>query len=231
MYYIFGDSHAKCFLNLFPNNVYSYPASSAKGLHNTHSKSGVNNKIIDIIASLPEESNIIMFFGKVDLDFITNYKYNTTKIEDYKEYIISTVYSYIEFIKSNTLNKNVYICELPITHIDDTSMLKILCNEIHSKNINSHLSNNEQCLYSNFSKVIPYNERVNLYKIFNTELENQCKINNFLFIEINKYFINNSGDFEIPRKYINKNTLDHHLLPNIVELYMDSLNKFNYTKE
>ena len=108
-YFVFGDSHCNCFRHVFPNNVYSYRASSAKGLCNPNSKTGINKQVIEKISSLPENSNIIMFFGKVDLDFIINYKYNTTEIINFKEYILSIANSYIEFVKLNTLNKNVYI--------------------------------------------------------------------------------------------------------------------------
>ena len=165
-----------------------------------------------------------MFFGKVDLDFVINYKYNTTQFINFKEYILDVANLYIEFVKLNTLNKKVYICELPITHIDDTSMLRIINIEGHLSNINSHVSENDKSIYSKFSKVIPYNERVLLYELFNTELKNKCKSNNFTFLEINKYFKNTDDKFEIPIKYINNlNRDDHHLLDNIVELFLKSL--------
>jgi hypothetical protein len=222
--YVFGDSHAVCFTNIYLNKVHSYRASSAKGLNNKDSISGVNNQIAEIITSLPENSNIIMFFGKVDLDFIMNYKYNSITQFDYNEYIISIANSYVEFIKSVSLNKNVYICELPITHIDDKHMLDIIRIEGHSRYINWHLTTDEMCSYFNFDKVIPYDIRVNLYILFNDTLKKICKLNNYVFIEINKYFINEYGQFEIPSKYINTNDmLDHHLLPNISELYIQSM--------
>jgi hypothetical protein len=223
MYFVFGDSHSACFNKVFPKNVHSYPAASAKGLNNPNSKSGVNKQIIEKISSLPEKSNIIMFFGKVDLDFIVNYKYNTSEIIDYTEYVLSIVNSYIEFIKLNMVNKNVYVCELPITHIDDKSILNIIRVESHLNNINRNLDETDISLYSKFSKIIPYNQRILLYNSFNQELKNKCKSNNFSFLEINKYFIDENGNYKIPVKYINNNKLDHHLLHNIVELFLKSL--------
>lgn len=223
MYVVFGDSHANCFLTTFPNNVHSFIASSAKGLNNVNSKSGVNKKIVEHLAALPDDTNILFFFGKVDLDFILNYKYNTVDSLDYSEYILSIVHSYIEFVKENTSKKNVYLCELPIPHIDDASMLEILCKEDHSTNINSHLSETDTCTYSTFTKVLPYDERVKLYTVFNKELEAKCTLNAFTFVEINKYFLTETGEFEIPSKYIDSNKLNHHLLPEIVELFLKSL--------
>ena len=220
-YYVFGDSHARCFLTLC--EVFYFPASSAKGLCNQQSISGVNYAIINKLKQIPDNSNIIMFFGKVDMDFILNYKYNTSNIENYEKYIIDLVNSYIEFIKINTSLKNVFICELPITHINDEYMLKILHIEAHLININSRLPSDSQNIYSKFTKVIPYNERLNYYRIFNEELVKKCKINNFTLLEINKYFINKNGNFEIPLKYINTDNLDHHLNDNIYELYLESL--------
>jgi hypothetical protein len=224
MYFVFGDSHSRCFESVFKDNVYSFSAASAKGLNNTNSISGVNKQIIEKTTSLPEKSNIIMFFGKVDLDFVINYKYNTTTRIILNEYVISVANSYIEFVKSNIVNKNIFICELPITHIDDKTMLDIICLESNIISLNKHLETKDKCEHSKFSKVIPFNERVSLYNVFNEELKNKCKINSFNFLEINKFFKDDDGSFKIPLKYVNtKNRLDHHLLPNIVELFMKSL--------
>lgn len=223
-YFVFGDSHCNCFSRTFPNKVYVYPASSAKGLSNPMSKTAVNKRMTDIISLLPENSNIILFFGKVDLDFIINYKYNTTQNINLNEYVLAIANSYIEFVKLNITNHKVFICEIPITHIDDISMLSIINIQEHMHNINSHLLEKYSSVYNNFSKIIPYNERVSLYELFNNELKNKCKTNNFTFLEINKYFRKTDGKFEIPIKYINKlNKLDHHLSNDIVELYLKSL--------
>lgn len=223
-YFVFGDSHSACFESAFPTNVYVYPASSAKGLSNPYSKSGVNTQIIEKISLLADNSNIVLFFGKVDLDFVVNYKYNTTQIVNVKEYVLSIANSYIEVVKLNTLNKNVFICELPITHNDDESLLNAINEESHLNYVNSYLSENDCFEYRHFSKVLPYDERIVLYELFNTELKNKCEANNFTFLEINKYFINDNGQFEIPVKYINLgNKNDHHLLPNIGDLFLKSL--------
>ena len=116
------------------------------------------------------------------------------------------------------------IYELPITHMDDPTMLSTLNIEGHLSNINMHLSENDSHVYHNFSRVIPYSERVLLYDLFNSELKDKCKINNFTFVEINKYFRNAYGNFEIPMKYINTYDItDHHLLENVVELFLESL--------
>ena len=72
---IFGSSSACCFENLFPN-TYKYQASTAKGLNNINSRSNVNEKICNIIDLLSENSDIIFFFGEVDLSFVINYKFN-----------------------------------------------------------------------------------------------------------------------------------------------------------
>jgi hypothetical protein len=127
-FYVFGDSHARCFSNIV-NNLYFYPAASAKGLSNSNSISKTNQSIISILNALPEKTNIIFFFGKVDLDFILNYKYNLNIEIDFNKYILDIVNSYIDFIKINTIDKNVFLCELPITHINDNSLKQIIAME------------------------------------------------------------------------------------------------------
>jgi len=223
--YVFGDSHADCFTDTFVKQVYSYRASSAKGLNNPESSSGVNKEITEIITTtLPEDANIIFFFGKVDLDFIINYKYNTSSKIDFNAYVKSIVNAYIEFVKSVVSIKNTYICELPVTHIDDKHMLEILRMENHSKFINSQLDKDERCIYFRYFRVLPYDMRIHLYNLFNKELQNACKLHQFRFIQINKYFINADGKLKIPVKYINtEDPHEHHLLPNICELYIRSI--------
>lgn len=224
-YVVFGDSHSECFSKVFTTNAYR--AVSAKGLINPNSRKAVNKEIVEKISLLPKNSNIIMFFGKVDLDFIVNYKFNTTEMVDFKEYVLSIANSYLEFIKLNVIDKNIFICELPITHIDDESMLIIINNQHHHQNLNQYLSNEDNSVYVNFDKIISYKDRVLLYKLFNQELKSKCKIYNFKFLEINKYFIKENGQFDIPAKYINNlDKLDHHLL-DISELYLKSLEQLD----
>lgn len=71
VYHVFGDSHSECFLTIQSCKVHSFIASSARGLSNKQSTNGVNAKIADIIRTLPVDVNILFFFGKVDLDFIS----------------------------------------------------------------------------------------------------------------------------------------------------------------
>jgi hypothetical protein len=223
MFSVFGDSHAMCFYNTYPGNVHTYPGSSAKGLSNLNSRSGKNKEIIEKINLLPDNSNIIMFFGKVDLDFIINYKYNTIDNINYEEYILSIADSYIEFIKLHGLNKNIFVCELPFAHLSDDAMLESIQVELHMKYINQYLSDKDTDKYSKFSKIIPYDTRIFLYKLFNNKLKEGCILNNFKFLKINEYFTSEDGKIEIPAKYLMKERLNHHLSGDIVELYMKSL--------
>ena len=76
---IFGDSHSEYFQDTF-EEVNKFNASSAKGLNNSNSKLKTNEIIINRLKNIKDNSNIIFFFGKVDMDFILNYKYNTTNM-------------------------------------------------------------------------------------------------------------------------------------------------------
>ncbi|MDG2052930.1 MAG: hypothetical protein P8J69_04100 [Flavobacteriaceae bacterium] len=211
---IFGSSSACCFENLFPN-TYKYQASTAKGLNNINSRSNVNEKICNIIDLLSENSDIIFFFGEVDLSFVINYKFNKNNKFNCEKYIIEAAEHYVNFVKKNTENMNIYICEVPISHVKDQFLIKII-NSYKKQKIDSW----EQSINP---KVIPHKIRNQYILSFNSELERLCKINDFKFLEINKYFKNSLGHYEIPLKYIKKNILDHHLKNNIVELYLNSL--------
>lgn len=224
-YYIFGDSHSHCFRTKF-KNVLTFRASSARGLVNKKSTTGTNKLIINKIKTIDAQSKLVFLFGKVDMDFILNYKYNHDdkyKSGDFNKYIIDTVQSYIQFIADNVVNMHIYVCELSMPHLDDNDMLKIINIDGHRKNINSHLCEKDVvCVSQKFSKIIPYAKRCTHYQIFNAELQKQCTMRGFKVLEINKFFKNKNNIFKIPEKYINP-VLDHHLKRNIGELYYESL--------
>lgn len=115
-FYIFGDSHCRCFTSLC-KNIMCMPASSAKGLINKNSKTKSYQRIHEKILTLQPISNLLFFFGKVDMDFILNYKWNTEPLfKNYEEYIKKIVLDYILFIKNYSTKHNIFLCELPITH-------------------------------------------------------------------------------------------------------------------
>lgn len=220
---IFGDSHSEYFQGTF-EEVNKYDASSAKGLNNNNSKSKTNEIIINKLKNIKDDSNIIFFFGKVDMDFILNYKYNTTNMNhvEFKKYLSNIVNSYINFIKANVGNKKIFVCELPILHLNSNEMLRVLKKEGHLNNINSNLSDVDKNKYSNYNKVIPYGTHLKYYNLFNNRLKILCRKNNFKFLEINKYFHNGDNNYKIPLKY-KKKTINHHLNNNVIELYLRSL--------
>tara|TARA_B100000767_G_scaffold95414_1_gene91801 strand:- start:19523 stop:20185 length:663 start_codon:yes stop_codon:yes gene_type:complete len=211
---VFGSSYARSFENLFPN-TFVFQASTAKGLNNPNSQSKVNKKICSKLNSLQKSSNVIFFLATVDLNFVTNYKYNLIDNFNCEKYIIKSVNHYINFIKNNIKHLNVFICEAPISHITDENLIKIL-KVYENQRDNSWIE-------SKITKVIPYEIRNKHILLFNKELEKLSDINGFKLLKINKYFKNSAGDFKIPSKYIRKNKLDHHLKNNIVELYLKSL--------
>jgi hypothetical protein len=210
---IFGDSNTCYFENLY-SNTYQYPASSAKGLNNINSRSKVNQKIHSIIKLLSKNSDVLFLFGQVDLSFVINYKFNKNHKFNCEKYIIESAKHYVNFIKKTTQYLNVYICEVPISHVNDENLIKI---------INSYKKQKIESWEKSISpKVIPYNTRIKHNLLFNSELEKLCRINNFKLLKINDYFKNSSKGYKIPSKYIKKDPLDHHLKDNIVELYLKS---------
>jgi len=224
-FYVFGDSHTLCF-NSVCRKVYTYYAASAKGLSNPNSSSHTNQHIFSELNNIPDESNILFFYGKVDMDFIFNYKYNRNSDINLHDYTIDVANLYINFIKSCTKNKHVYVCELPVSHMSDENLLKRINDEPSMVNINNYLFRESKFDIMNIDTVINCKDRLRYLLLFNNELIRLCKENNFTFLEINKYFLNNEGHYDIPSKYINQNdVLDHHLNHNVSELFVKSYNE------
>ena len=220
-YHVFGDSHSECFLTIQSCKVHSFIASSARGLSNKQSTNGVNAKIADIIRTLPPDVNILFFFGKVDLDFILNYKYNTVADIDLEKYVVSCANLYIQFIFEHHGGRQTFVCELPISHSNDEDMLNILKREDHLSNINKHLSPSDKTKYSTFEKIINFEKRIEYYSIFNKELSRLCNLNNFRFLEINKHILDSEG--KVLSKYLRDDKIDHHLRHSIAGLYFSEL--------
>jgi len=222
--YAFGDSHSRCFQG-HVQKVFSFPAASAKGLNNKFSASHTHQKIMSTIQQLTQdkEASLLFFFGKVDMDFTLNYKYNQDVIMDYPTYIHSIVHSYIQFLTSIATalpSRPIIVCEVPMPHIvNDMDLVKIINIESHIDYINSHLGEKEKVSMTS-TKVIPYKTRVYYYFFFNQELQKQCIASGFRFLEINKNF---EWNCIIPKKYLPEHKLDHHLKDSIGELYMEEL--------
>lgn len=211
---VFGSSSARCFESLI-TNTHVYSGSTAKGLNNPNSQSKVNKNIQLKLKSLQKGTNVIFFFGSVDINFILNYNHNLNNQFNFKKYTIKCSVEYINYIKKNTNHLNILICELPISQITDSNLIKLL-----------NFSGKERKhggFKSKINTVLSHKNRNKYILLFNESLEKLCKINGFEMLRINKYFKISEGNFKIPAKYIRKDKLDHHLKDNIVELYLKSL--------
>jgi hypothetical protein len=211
----FGDSHSFCFDKIMKTHY--FPASSARGLSNENSLTGTNKTIKSII----EESKYkkyIFFFGKVDIDFILNHMINKHDDLDIKDYLNKTATGYIDFIKALNIT-NIHVCELPIGHLSDDDLLQVLNSEFNHNCIVSHLKEKFEKLKV-YVKVLPLDERNAHLIYFNNILKMFCIINNYTFLEINKYFTVESGGIIVPEKYLNTDVHNHHLDDSIHELYM-----------
>ena len=223
-FYVFGDSHSMCF-NGVCKKVHSFCAASAKGLSNVNSISRTHEKISSELISISNVEkntpNILFFFGKVDMDFTLNYKYNTDPQIDFDEYIVNIAKLYIKYIKGVCENKNIFICELPIPHMNDHNLLARINNENSMRNINTYLSGSDNFSVMHMNKVFGHEKRIDQYILFNNELRKLCDSNGFKLLEINKYFVHDNKGYDIPLKYVNINDkLDHHLNSIISELFV-----------
>ena len=215
--YCIGDSHIEHIVKACGGGLLS-PGSSARGLGNLNSVSGVNRLIIDTTNNTKYKGYLFLF-GKVDIDFILNYKYNIENKTEFEEYLNESVERYIKFVKNLNIT-NVIICEITISHLSDESLLKSL----NSISIYDGLNNNKVVPQIEYTKVIPLEQRDRCTIFFNKQLKKLCEINKFKFVEINKYFKDG-----IPEKYISPN--DHHLNANVANLYIDELNKGIHSAE
>jgi len=218
---VFGDSHAGCFSS-FNNNTRTYHGSSAKGLGNLISISGTNQKIT--IECNNKYYGYIFLFGKVDMDFVLTYIYNTRRNLDFKKYIDNIVYNYIDYIKGLCL-ENVFLCEIAISHVTDENLIKIN-NSFTTYQFYIHIDGANNPI--NYTTCLPYNVRNEYILYFNEILRKYCKDNNYTLLEVNKYFLTDTGEYKIPEKYISKNELDHHLVyEELGKLYIKNISSEN----
>jgi len=210
----FGDSHSFCFEKVMATHY--FPASSARGLSNSNSLTGAN-KTIRLTIEGGRYKHYLFFFGKVDIDFILNHMYNKYPDYDCESFIKSTAKGYVDFIKSLNIT-NVYVCEIPLGHLDDNELLHTLNSEFNHNCIVNHLSEKYAKL-DTYTKVITLNQRNVYLQLFNSIVKNYCIQENYRFLEINKYLIT---DLE---KYRKPNSNDHHLDDSIHTLYLKELPK------
>lgn len=205
-YIVFGDSNASCFRS-FINNIHSFPMSSAKGLGNPNSKTYTNNKI-KYECYAKQYNGYIFYFGKVDIDFILTHIINTRPTVNLNEYLDKILINYQCFIKELNIN-NVYICELPISHLSDENLLGTNNCSWHFDVANNHLE--KKIIPAKYSSIIPFKERNEYVFYFNKKMMEFCIENGYTFLEINKFFIHNDNNYNIPNEYLNENPGDHHL--------------------
>jgi hypothetical protein len=189
-----------------------FPAASARGLSNINSSTQANKMIRETISGNTYK-NYLMFFGKVDIDFILNHMYNKYPNFDIETYIKNIVLGYINFVKSLNIS-NVYLCELPLGHLSDNDLLNTLNSEFNHNCIASHMNEKYEKL-AIYNTVLPLETRNKYLQLFNTFLKTLCETNKFTFLEINKYF-----NGSIPLKYQNTDSSNHHLDDSIHELYL-----------
>lgn len=214
----FGDSHSQCFEKTITN--YYFPASSAKGLANCNSATNANGTIKRITQN-NKAKNYIFFFGKVDMDFILNHMYNKHDEFDAEAYVDTIVKGYVQFIHSLDLIK-VYVCELPIGHLQDKDLLVILNDEFNHKCVGNFLNEKYDKL-SVYKKVLSLEIRNRYLQQFNTQVKALCEKYDYTFLEINKYFTDPyTGLVKIPEKYVHDGP-NHHLKHSIKELFINSL--------
>lgn len=154
------------------------------------------------------------------MDFVINYKYNQYSELDMEEFVKDTVDKYFNFISSLNITNNIFVCELPVPHIDDDNMKKILASEENFRNAKYKLGE-DMTIDLNKINVIPKERLYHLTILFNKHMNEQCIENRYKFVEINKYY----NTKYIPDNYIRSNKLDHHLKDNFYKFFMSSLDK------
>jgi len=170
-----GDSHILCFENIaksFGDTILEYSGSSINGLINPTSSSGARNPILQHL-SINRYKEIVLMFGKVDLEWVYPYK-NAKGIDmTMNEWIEYTVCKYKIFIKVLSLFcKNVYILGLHPPSLDSSNMIN---------RINSEHSVKVVCEQENYKKVNnigTLRERTNNTILFNQKLE---ELPNYLY--------------------------------------------------
>ena len=123
---IVGDSHSNWLK--FDNHVHLLcSAGSAKGLNNPNSTSRYNNLIIDNVKN-NNYKHLFFLFGGVDVDF--SFIHNLLKNPElnYKQFNITVINNYLEFIKNNFHNKSVIILSVGLPVLDEAHLKTGLLN-------------------------------------------------------------------------------------------------------
>ena len=221
----FGDSHCEYFKDIF--TIQRYDAASAKGLNNIKSQTQTNQKIRKCIQENPNKY-YVFYFGKVDVDFGINYKYNENPKLDLYKFIDSVVEQYITFLESLSIS-NIIVFELPISHLENHYILNYMNKQNVVSYINNYMSNADTIKPTVYKNVIPWKTRNELILYMGVQLEAACILRRYTYVPINRHFLRNDGSYEIPNSYVYENRFDdfqeqpHHLGRNICKLYIQSL--------
>jgi len=205
--HIYGDSHIVCFDKIADIHVHSYPGSSATGLGNTQSISNTNQVIRGIYDGTTDPIHIF-HFGKVDIEFILNHKYNKG-VELFEPLIEEFVTKYMSFVCSlDKTNKQCIVFGITYPHLESTYMLEALHVPIHHVYINKYLQSDSYTPIR-YTKVLPYSKLLEYTIYFNILLKKQCALHGILYYDINTQFFQDTSC--IISQYRKTNQKDHHL--------------------
>jgi hypothetical protein len=198
---IFGDSFSNTFKSFNDPNikVFKYKGATAKGLIKIDNE---NRK--DILKNIKKESNfkgcLVFVFGNVDLHFSYYYNLLLKNKFDIKEILKS----YVNFIASIKVNKNVskYILNIyPSPVLDKNIPSQLILYNILEKNI---IKENKELILEHS------NDEFRLQRLneANTFLKEECIKNNINFVEINNDIMSNN---KIKSRFIDPSIFNVHL--------------------
>ncbi|OJV31420.1 MAG: hypothetical protein BGO32_03360 [Bacteroidetes bacterium 37-13] len=198
--YVFGDSHTQCFsyINTFYGKRCGYvfdvmriDGATAHGLNNPNSKTLALQKFSEKISIINNNKTVIFLLGEVDVGFVIWYralKYNESVEKQYNE----SINTYTNFLKTIAeRGHSIIVMSVPLPTIKDNLALGDVANlrkEVKASQV----------------------ERTQLTLKYNKELKEICRKNNYIFLDFDKYLLDNNTQL-IKNEYLNKNYLDHHL--------------------
>jgi hypothetical protein len=187
MFVIFGDSFARIF-SLFKDTkfkIYGFKGATLKGLTKLNNEN--RNSIEKIIKKNKNIKYVIFSFGQVDLNLSFYYdivKNNGNIPKSSSEYYMEYINKYIEWISNLSGNfKRIIIAPYPSPLNSEFTINSLINYGSLTKEDVDKYRNQLELVASDFTRNVRYFEY--LYC-----LENACKNNEIIYINLNKYILN-----------------------------------------
>jgi hypothetical protein len=214
-----GNSHLDQFNLKNSGHDYIYcRGASIKGLVNTNSKLQLKNKI-NAYKSLNPDSILVFCLGQVDIEFGYYYKCIKDSIKyDINQYIDDLIQKYKVYLEDHT--NRIAVVSINPTTIKTTQHIFNVCFTEDNGKDGFYSETNKDIQFTDVNELYlnqSYEERFEYNRVFNTKLQEMCRINNSIYIDLWPCIVEHTT---IKKEYLPDHE-DHHLKNNHTTLLLD----------